>query len=164
MAKSKSGPVYQLKISLGDIKPPVWRRVEGHGLHLVKAPPDHPDRHGLGRLPPVGLRHWRRTVREDPSGEMEMTSARKVKLSQIVQAGVKKFRYTYDFGDNWDHVIQIEKVLEADPQVKYPRCVKGSRRLPAGGLRRCLGLRRFPRCDPESRPRVARGDAGMGRG
>ena len=47
-----------------------------------------------------------------------------------MQAGVKKFRYTYDFGDNWDHAIQVEKVLEADPQVKYPRCVKGSRACP----------------------------------
>ena len=37
------------------------------------------------------------------------------------------FRYVFDFGDNWEHVIQIEKVLEADPKVKYPRCVKGSR-------------------------------------
>src|SRR5207302_231955 len=51
----------------------------------------------------------------------------KMKLSQIVQAGVKKFTYVYDFGDNWRHIIQVEKVLEPAPKVKYPHCVKGSR-------------------------------------
>ena len=63
-------------------------------------------------------------------GDMEMSSSGEVKLSRIVRAGVKKFRYTYDFGDNWRHVIQIEKALELDPQVRYPRCVKGSRACP----------------------------------
>jgi hypothetical protein len=66
---------------------------------------------------------------EDPDGQMDMASASKM-LSQVVQAGVKKFRYIYDFGDNWNHVIQVEKVLEADSKVKYPRCVKGSRACP----------------------------------
>ena len=56
-----------------------------------------------------------------------MRSAHKMKLSQIVQAGVKKFTYVYDFGDNWRHMIQVEKVLEPAPKAKYPRCVKGSR-------------------------------------
>ena len=50
-----------------------------------------------------------------------------VKLGQIVQTGVKKFTYVYDFGDNWHHTVQVEKVLELEPKVKYPRCVKGSR-------------------------------------
>jgi hypothetical protein len=131
MAKSKSkSTVYQLKITLGDIKPPVWRRVEVTDSTLSKL-------HEIIQIVMGwdGYHLWAFDIGgeqygEDPTGEMEMTSARKVKLSQIVQAGVKKFRYTYDFGDNWDHVIQVEKVLEADPQVKYPRCVKGSRACP----------------------------------
>jgi hypothetical protein len=67
---------------------------------------------------------------EDPDGEMEMASASKLKLSHVAQEGVKKFRYIHDFGDNWDHVVQIEKVLEAEPKINYPRCVKGSRACP----------------------------------
>ncbi len=44
--------------------------------------------------------------------------------------GIKKFSYTYDFGDNWDHSIQVEKVLDAEPGVHYPRCITGKRACP----------------------------------
>jgi hypothetical protein len=44
-----------------------------------------------------------------PFGNLDFASARKAKLSHFVQGGVKKFRYTYDMGDNWEHVIQVEK-------------------------------------------------------
>ena len=74
-----------------------------------------------------------------------MSYASKLKLSQNAAAGGKKFRYTYDFGDNWDHIIQIEKVLEADPKARYPRCVKGSRACPpedCGGTWGCGRRRR----------------------
>lgn len=130
MAKSNVGPVYQIKITLADIKPPVWRRVEVTDCTLS----------GLQQVIQIvmgwgGFHLWAFDIGgeqygEDPTGEMEMISASKTKLSKVVRAGVKKFRYTYDFGDNWDHVIQVEKVLQPDPQVKYPRCVKGSRACP----------------------------------
>src|SRR5689334_22112013 len=102
MARSKSGPLYQLKNSVGDIKHPVWRGAEVTHGPLSK-------RHEIIQIVMGwdGYHLWAFDIGgeqygEDPSGEMEMTSARKVKLSQIVQAGVKKWRYTYDFGDNWD--------------------------------------------------------------
>jgi len=124
---AKSTAVYQLKITLADIKPPIWRRLEVKDCTLSK----------LNDIIQIvmgweGYHMWSFDIGgeeygEDPEGDMEMASARKMKLSQVVQAGVKKFRYTYDFGDTWVHLIQVEKVLEAEPKVKYPRCVTGSR-------------------------------------
>jgi hypothetical protein len=38
--------------------------------------------------------------------------------------------YTYDFGDNWEHTIQIEKVVDAEPGIRYPRCIDGKRACP----------------------------------
>jgi Plasmid pRiA4b ORF-3-like protein len=52
------------------------------------------------------------------------------RLSRVVASGIKKFTYTYDFGDNWDHAILVEKTLEAEPGVRYPRCVGGKRACP----------------------------------
>src|SRR5258707_311727 len=118
MAKSTS--IYQLKITLADIKPPIWRRIEVKDCTLSK----------LNDIIQIvvgwqGDHLWSFDIGgeeygEDLEGDLEMASARKMKLSQVVQAGVKKFRYTYDFGDTWVHLIQVEKVLEAEPKVKYP--------------------------------------------
>jgi len=131
-SKSKS-TVCQLKITLADIKPPVWRRVEVEDCTLLKL---HKiiqvsmgwDNYHVWLFDIDGEQYGDDVI--DAGGDLDFASARKAKLSQFVQAGIKKFRYTYDMGDNWEHVIQVEKVLDADPQVKYPRCVKGSRACP----------------------------------
>jgi hypothetical protein len=34
-------------------------------------------------------------------------------------------RYTYDFGDDWEHDIVLEKILPADPGTAYPVCLAG---------------------------------------
>jgi hypothetical protein len=122
--------VYRLKITLAGIKPPIWRRVEVKDCTLSK----------LHEVIQVvmgweGYHLWAFEIEGDQygdaaAGDPDMVSARKLRLSEIVQAGIKKFEYTYDFGDNWQHVIKVEKVLEAETKVKYPRCVKGSRDCP----------------------------------
>jgi hypothetical protein len=52
-------------------------------------------------------------------------------LSRIF-TGKKKPRivYEYDFGDSWQHEIVLEKTLEPEPKVRYPRCVEGERACP----------------------------------
>src|SRR4051812_10283697 len=124
---TKSKPIYQLKITLADVKPPIWRRVEVADCHLGKLHEIIQTSMGWD-----GFHMWAFEIDgeeygDNPAeaGELDFTSARKAKLSQFVQAGIKKFRYVYDFGDNWEHVVQVEKVLEADPKARYPRCVKG---------------------------------------
>lgn len=129
--KSKpTDTVYQLKITLANVKPLIWRRIEIKDCTLSKLNDIIQIIMGWDGYHLWGFDIGGEEYGDDLTGEMEMTSARKMKLSQIVQAGGKKFGYTYDFGDSWDHVIQVEKVLAAEPKVKYPRCVKGSRACP----------------------------------
>jgi hypothetical protein len=132
MAKSKAaGPVYQLKITLRDIKPPVWRRLQVKDCTLTKL---HDliqrcmgwDCYHLHAFEIGGEQY----SEPDPDGMMEALDERKVKLSQVVAGGYEKFTYTYDFGDNWDHTIQVEKVLEPEPGIRYPRCTAGKRACP----------------------------------
>src|SRR5690606_3792295 len=37
----------------------------------------------------------------------------------------ERFGYLYDFGDNWDHDIVIEKILPLDETKAYPLCLTG---------------------------------------
>jgi len=132
MAKSKdTGVVYQLKITLRDIKPPVWRRVLVKDctltrLHdVIQTCMGWSDSH-LHAFEIGGEQYGE----PDPDGTMETEDARRVQLSQIVAQGYKKFAYVYDFGDNWDHTIQVEKVLAPEPGVRYPCCIAGKRACP----------------------------------
>ena len=63
------------------------------------------------------------------SSEAEYDS-RYVRLGEVVAEGHTRFRYDYDFGDDWRHTIDIEKTLSAEEGVRYPRCVKGQRACP----------------------------------
>ena len=137
MAKTKgSAQVYQLKITLRDIKPPVWRRVQVKDCSLVKL---HDiiqtcmgwDDYHLHEFEIGGERYGDpRQWPDDFGGDLEVGNEGKVKLSQLAAGGIKKFSYVYDMGDNWDHTIQIEKVLPAEAGVRYPRCIAGQRACP----------------------------------
>ena len=48
-----------------------------------------------------------------------------------------KAGYVYDFGDDWEHILTLEKILPREKGTKYPVCIKGSRACPpedCGGI------------------------------
>ena len=58
-------------------------------------------------------------------------------MSQIVGGEGFKFVYEYDFGDSWEHIIVVEKIIPFDPAQALPICVKGKRACPpedVGGI------------------------------
>ena len=132
MAEAKSaGEVYQLKVTLKNITPPVWRRLQVQDCTLAKLHDILQTCMGwenahLHAFEVGGVEY----SEPDPSGALEMRDGRKVKLSKVMAGGVKKFTYTYDFGDTWEHVIEVEKTLPAEPGVRYPRCTDGKRACP----------------------------------
>lgn len=130
--KSKAaGKVYQLKITLKDIKPPVWRRVlvpdcSLARLHeVIQAAMGWENCH-LYDFEVAGGRYT------DPRGmdDLDMGDASRVKLSRIAKREKAKLRYTYDFGDNWRHEVLVEKILAAEEGKEYPVCLAGKRACP----------------------------------
>jgi hypothetical protein len=137
--KKEPTQVYELKITVEKIKPPVWRRVQVkdcslHKLHDIIQTCmgwTHSHLHSFE----IGGEQY---GEPDPDGMMETEDERKVKLSQVVARGYAKLGYTYDFGDNWEHTIQVEKTLPAERGGRYPRCIEGRRACPpedCGGSR-----------------------------
>jgi hypothetical protein len=48
-----------------------------------------------------------------------------VTLEQVAPTVRSAIRYTYDFGDDWEHDVVVEKVLNRDSTLSYPRCTGG---------------------------------------
>jgi hypothetical protein len=55
---------------------------------------------------------------------------RKAHLFTVLGKARAKAIYVYGFGDSWEHVIVVEKVLTPEPKVAYPICVAGKRQCP----------------------------------
>jgi hypothetical protein len=123
--------IFQLKVTLLGTKPSIWRQVQVKDCTLAKL-------HGIIQVA-VGWTndhmHYFEVGGErytEPAmiGDLVWMNGRKVKVSQIVRAGHRKFTYVYDMGDNWGHAIQVEKTLTPEPKAEYPRCVSGARACP----------------------------------
>ncbi|MFH1849333.1 MAG: plasmid pRiA4b ORF-3 family protein [archaeon] len=52
----------------------------------------------------------------------------KTKLSEMLTKEKQEFYYIYDFGDNWEHTIIVEKIL--DEAKECPVCLEGERACP----------------------------------
>ena len=129
----RSTPIYQLKVTLKDSKPPIWRRVlvpadvSVRRLHdILQVVVGWQDRH-------LYIFEVGRTYIGEPDPEedwREVRPAKTTKLSQVAPAAGAKFVYEYDFGDSWRHDILVEKVVSAQPGADYPVCVAGRRASP----------------------------------
>jgi len=54
-----------------------------------------------------------------------------------------QFIYSYDFGDGWKHRIEYEGLHEKQPGAKYPMCVAGARACPPEDVGGVPGYERF---------------------
>ncbi|MEI2664748.1 plasmid pRiA4b ORF-3 family protein [Rossellomorea sp. LJF3] len=125
---------FQLKISLKGAKPPIWRRVlipntvSLHQFHhVIQAAMGWSNSH----LYSFDTRHG---DFEYPGEEYEFDASRTYNSSKAILGNVldeknDKISYTYDFGDNWQHQILLEKISE-DQKLNFPVCLKGKRNCP----------------------------------
>lgn len=135
-------PIYQIKVALEESKQPIWRRVLVHSditlaqLHtIIQVVMGWTNSH-LHQFIVDGTYYGLPHPDYEDMG-MEMHDERQVKLNQIVREQGDTFRYEYDFGDSWLHILEVEDIQEPEAGQTYPRCIKGKRACPPediGGL------------------------------
>jgi hypothetical protein len=63
----------------------------------------------------------------NPDADPGLINEVKIHFAGVLGQVRAKARYTYDFGDDWEHDIVVEKVLVPEPGVVYPVCSAGKR-------------------------------------
>lgn len=124
--------IFQLKIGLAGIRPPVWRRV------LVPGEIDLGELNDViqtafgwtnSHLHEFEIGKARYGVPDPEWGTDDVLDESRTKLSRVAAEG-DRLEYVYDFGDNWVHHVTVEKVLGAERGTRYPSCTAGRRACP----------------------------------
>ncbi len=136
--KEKMNNVYQFKITLKDIKPEIWRRIQV------------PDTYTFWELHCAiqDVMEWTDSQLHEfvlnekdsetiyiialPDDEMiyDALNEREEKISDHIKNEKQEFEYLYDFEDGWEHLVVLEKILPADNKKEYPVCLDGKRSSP----------------------------------
>ena len=148
--RRSTASVFQLKVTLQNIEPPVWRRVLVDAASTL----DH-----VHEVIQAAFGWWNYHLHEfeidgksygvpDPDDDWGTPTIdeRRIRLDKIATVD-SSISYTYDFGDGWDHRITVEKILTAS-DARGACMHRRAPSVPTGRLRRPLGLR-----EPARRPR-----------
>ena len=146
--RAQAQSIYQLKITLKDCRPPIWRRVQvrsdatlAHLHWVIQFSMGWTNSH-LHSFTIQGIEYGV-PMPELGFDEMGLRDEQPVKLSKVIPGEKFKFSYLYDFGDSWEHDILVEKMLEADPEINYPICIKAQRACPPEDCGGGWGYRNF---------------------
>jgi site-specific recombinase XerC len=145
MKESKPIVIYQLKIFILDIHPMIWRRIRVSSdstiadLHyILQIAMGWTDSH-LHRFIINGEEYGVAQI-----GGISFTSnPHKVQLADFRLGEKHRFFYQYDFGDDWQHEILVEKILTSKSNNLDPVCISGKRACPpedCGGAERFMAM------------------------
>ncbi len=130
--------VYQFKVTLRGIRPPIWRRIQVPEtytfweLHVaIQDAMGWTDTHlhefvmvdpSSGAACRIGI--------PDEEFDTGVLPGWEVKIADFFSFENRVARYIYDFGDDWEHVVRLEKILPRQKGVNYPVCLAGRRACP----------------------------------
>lgn len=128
--------VHRLKVTLREVRPPVWRRIEVESsvtladlAHLLTVAMGWEGYH-LHQFEVAGTLYQRCDVFDDfPFGRRPLEEAEHLLGNVLANVG-DKARWDYDFGDGWEHDVVVEAIGDPESDAEYPRCVKGRRACP----------------------------------
>lgn len=125
-AGGPSVPTYELKITLSRMRPPVWRRVRVPAsvtldeLHRVIQVLFDWDGDHLHMFTMDGRRY------ADPRLRLDETADEfRARLGKLMPSVGAVLTYVYDLGDEWEHRIVVERIIDSDEPGASVVCVGG---------------------------------------
>ncbi len=149
MPRKKEEPsVYQLKITLLGIEPPILRRIQVPNTLLLCCLHD-----ALQAVLGWTDSHLHQFVKDDTYwsdpewyedyDDIEVIDESRVRVGRVLEAEGESVCYDYDFGDNWQHEVILEKILPAPTVRPRPVCLGGERHRPPEDVGGTSGYEEF---------------------
>lgn len=139
MMNARNHTVYQFRIVLREIEPPIWRVIQTPSnysfwdLHVAV-------QDAMGWLDchlhsfRFRMSHKRKDtilgIPDDGSFDLDILPGWQFPIAAYFTEPGKTALYEYDFGDSWLHDVLLEGILLKDKTLKYPRCIDGGRACP----------------------------------
>ena len=149
-----SDQIYELRITLRDTKPPIWRRVavpagitlgQLHDVIQIVMGWTNSHMHQFTELSKRSRLTADEIADAAASGNLGQLAARacgemfadrrfglegarnedKISLAEVCPKVKSELMYEYDFGDGWEHLLKVEKIGDPEPGIEYPVCVAG---------------------------------------
>jgi hypothetical protein len=142
---SPQAQIYQIKITLQGVHPPIWRRIQVRGdttldkLHdIIQVVMGWTNSHLHQFI--VGEAYF---GLQDPEYEdRPANDETKFTLSRITKNKGSAFIYEYDFGDSWRHELLVERIVPPK-ETQYPVCLAGKLACPPEDVGGVWGYEEF---------------------
>ena len=126
--KDKKYKSYIIKVTIKNTHPPVWRRLQipaGITFHELNAIIQLAFNWSGYHLYSFEIGNLLIEIPDDIFDDFDykVINSKRTKVDKYFDE-IEKLEYTYDFGDNWIHNIQIENVAESEEKLKNPVCLK----------------------------------------
>lgn len=136
MGGYRSQSIYHFHIQLAGIEPAIWRRITIPGkislarLHRLLQLAMGWENYHLHLFTIGGVRYGEPDPEYADEG-FQIKHDRYASVRDVLRTEGMRFRYDYDFGDDWHHDVLVERieVLDAEEWVA-PRCLGGRRACP----------------------------------
>src|SRR5712692_5835338 len=132
VAVKKNRAVYQFKVTLRNIHPPIWRCIQvWEDSTLARL---HRVLQMVMGWEECHLHEYRISGNiyavPDLDDERKIIDVKRTRIHDVSHQPGTEFGNVYDLGDYWQHDLLLEDILQPAPDTPYPRCIAGERNCP----------------------------------
>ena len=131
--------IYQFNITLMDTQPDIWRTIQVSendsfwNLHVAIQDAmgwlDY-HLHEFNFVDRTSKNLIRIGMPDEEFGDASILLGWEVRIKTYFEKAGTIARYSYDFGDGWEHEVKLEAILPANAAISYPACIAGERACP----------------------------------